>query len=145
MTKHTSQVPESPRHTPLPIAPFPYPLQANEAPTTGSIVIGFVREDMWIFDPTQSECGRFPESPPYYGLTDKNVLHLKRLNELLENATYAATDAGALAIQEAFGITDGGFAGIFFSDPEHSKRIALSLAEYLMAQHAMGLIDNDAS
>lgn len=41
---------------------------------------GFEFEDMFITDPTVSECGRFPMSPAYYGLTEVEAAELMQLN-----------------------------------------------------------------
>lgn len=46
---------------------------------------GFEFEDMFITDPTVSECGRFPVSPDYYGLTTNEIGTLLHLNAELQH------------------------------------------------------------
>jgi len=64
---------------------FPYPLTVGEHPETGDPVIGFVHEDMFIFDAFSSDCGRFPAPPQEYGLTREEANTLVGINESLKD------------------------------------------------------------
>lgn len=52
----------------------------------GNPAYGFEFADMWITDPTISECGRFSVAPCYYALTQQQADELQKLNEGLRNA-----------------------------------------------------------
>jgi hypothetical protein len=47
----------------------------------GGQVYGYVINDMVIYNPRVSSCGRFDVQPSMYGLTDSEVRDLELLNE----------------------------------------------------------------
>lgn len=58
-----------------------------------------------------------------------------------EDAVQAALNAGCLAIQKTLDITDGGFAGIYFSDDSLVTNLKESIAE-LLAKYAVAEFDH---
>ena len=115
---------------------FSHPLVKGEDASTGTPVFGFEVNDMFIHDPSLSECGRFSVDPSEtYGITAEDAKELNRLNELLTAATEAALNAGCLHIQEALGIESGDLAGMHFPGTQASAPVARALMDYLMAEY----------
>jgi hypothetical protein len=112
---------------------FPYPLKTGQGPD-GQTVIGFTHRDMFIFDPTMSDCGRFKNDPSYYGLNWQETLLLAAANRLVEVSAEEALNAGCRLVQDTFGITDGGFAGVYFSGDEFRDQLQWQFAGYIAAQ-----------
>lgn len=48
---------------------------------------------------------------------------LAYLQEVVEDAVEDAINAGCRRIQDYLGVTDGGFAGVYFSGLEHRKKL----------------------
>lgn len=114
---------------------FPYQVYVGEHPETGAPVIGFTYGDMFIFDPTISECGRFAIDPKYYGLTTEEADLLAQANKAIDDATDKALNEACYDIQTALGVDDGGFAGMYFSDDAMWKHwVQQALAGYIAAQ-----------
>lgn len=94
----------------------------------------FTYEDFGIHNPFLSECGRFTVEPKDYGLTQDQATWFLALNDALEVATNDALNAGCLALQKAAGVTDGGFAGIYFSGDESRALVRGTLCRYMVAE-----------
>lgn len=115
-------------------------------------VLGFSVADMFIYEPFISTCGRFKVEDPAeaYGLSVDDVAEQTRLNKALTAAIAAtqglagdeALDAGCLIIQQALGVTDGGFAGIHFSGYDHNADIRFSLQAYMLAEMAHNAVED---
>jgi hypothetical protein len=104
----------------------------------GVACIGFTDEasGVWISDPRKSTCGRFEADPVKdYGLTKEQVVDLLALNDSVEEAVEAALHAGCAEIQALLQVTDGGFAGIYFSGPEHREVMAKIFADYGLSEY----------
>lgn len=87
---------------------FSVPVCLGADPTTNRARFGFSINDMFIFDPTVSECGRFEVRPDdAYGLSETDVSQLAELNRLLDVATHAAVEAGHEAVRKALGLPPG--------------------------------------
>jgi hypothetical protein len=56
----------------------------------------------------------------------------RKFLDLLEDVKHAF----ALTVQNAIGQTDGGIAGVHFSDDDNSARLALALRQYLKDEAA---------
>jgi hypothetical protein len=65
----------------------------------------------------------------------------RALDQGAEDAVQAALNTGCLAIQKALGITEGGFAGIYFSDDSLVTNLKESIAE-LLAKYAVAEFDH---
>ncbi|MAY34740.1 MAG: hypothetical protein CMN84_01435 [Spongiibacteraceae bacterium] len=110
-------------------------LKIDTDPTTNLAVFGIEVNDFFITDPSLSECGRFNVDPQAtYGVPADWANALRWLNKTLEQACEDAINAGCLHIQNQLGITDGGFAGIFFSDNDNREGLQIVLAHYLYEQ-----------
>ena len=95
-------------------------------------VVGIEVDDMFIFEPHESPCGRFVVDPAEaYGLSPEQAGTLVSLNNQIHEATQAAIDAGCLSIQEHLGIESGDQAGVIFSEDDIVNNIGLSMATYL--------------
>lgn len=115
---------------------FNKPLSAGVNPITDAPVIGIVVNDMHIFDPFQSECGRFEVDPvSAYGLTIEDAHALRELNKLVENATQAALSAGCRHVQETLGIPSGDVAGLFFDSGNEHHQVANAMAQYILEEY----------
>jgi len=57
--------------------------------------------------------------------------------KLIDDATQAALNAGCLAIQNAIGQTDGGVAGVVFSDDEFEQLLKTKFRAYLETERWM--------
>lgn len=111
---------------------FSVSLQQGEHPETGLAVFGFEYEGMFIHDPFSSECGRFEVDPPEaYAITWEDAEALKKLNQVLADATEAAINAACKTFQDAVGITSGDVAGLFFSDKDAARGFSKSVADYI--------------
>jgi hypothetical protein len=88
---------------------FPVPLQIGEDPSDGTIVLGFIYEDTFVFDPHMSSCSRFEVDPSEtYGLSKEAAEGLAEMNRHLYSASdevskHAASRA-QLAIQMGLGL-----------------------------------------
>lgn len=117
---------------------FPYPVELGTDPTDGTPKMGYVINDMFIHEPTVSECGRFEVDPQEaYGLSPGDVEALARLNQALVKAAERALNEGAREIQDALGVTTGDFAGMHFSDGAQQAAIRAILAQYMAAEIQM--------
>jgi len=100
----------------------------------GLLVSGLAPAAVFIRDPFGADREAFGgNTPESLGVTLADDAELKRLNEALDTAVDSALDAGCLAIQEALGETDGGFAGMYFSG-DAGAAVRDVLANYLVAQ-----------
>ncbi len=136
IAKHEKEAPANIEPAALGKGPFPYRLTVGEDARSGEIKIGFSRRGMWTFDPLISDCGRFKVDASEYGLTTREAKYLTELNALLDAAAEDAINAGCLQIQQRLGETDGGFAGLFFSDSDNRREIQRVLARYLLEQRS---------
>lgn len=66
-------------------------------------------------------------------VSPEDAAEIKNLHTALERSVQDALDAGCLAIQEALGVKDGGFAALFFSG-SGKDGVKNALTEYLVAQ-----------
>lgn len=118
---------------------FEFNLQAGEDASTGLPVLGFEHDDMFIYDPFLSECGRFAVDPvETYQVSLEDAQELARLNKLIDSATQAALNAGCLAIQTALHIPTGDVAGAHFSSSDQVRPVAQAMVSYLLAEYADG-------
>lgn len=114
---------------------FEKPIKLGADPRTDLPVFGFAINHMFIHDPYISECGRFDVDPQQvYGISKEDAQNLKNLNQLVEDATQAALNAGCMAIQTAMGVMSGDVAGVHFSGPEQTAPVALAMAEYMLSE-----------
>ena len=114
---------------------FSIPLVQAEDPCTDLAVFGFEHEDMFIYDPYLTECGRFECDPTeLYGISKEDADQLVQLNRVLATATEAAVNAGCQSVQGALGINSGGVAGAFFSDDDSTRAFSKGVADYLQAE-----------
>lgn len=110
-------------------------LKIDTDSTTNLAVFGIVVNDFFITDPSLSECGRFKVDPQAtYDVPAEWSNALCWLNKTLDQACEDAINAGCLHIQNQLNVTDGGFAGIFFSDNDNREGLQIVLAHYLYEQ-----------
>lgn len=120
---------------------FPYNLVTGEDDSIGRRFwyVGFAHDGMFIHNPRLSSCGRFEAKPKDYGLTDEQADILAEVNKSVQRAAAAALNAGCSEVQAALGVTDGGFAALFFSgEVEIHAAFQLFFAEYAAAQINFG-------
>jgi hypothetical protein len=90
---------------------FPVALQLGEDPSSGDVVLGFVHDDMFVFDPHSSSCGRFQVDPTEtYGIPAETAENLAALNRLLhttaENTALLALTGACTAVQLGVDLPD---------------------------------------
>lgn len=119
---------------------FPYPLVAPQMGDVGNgldnLDIGFLQEksDVIITNPLKSSCGRFEVDPQEeYGLSPDNVKDLAAINKQVRQAAEDAVNAGCISLQDHLGVTDGGFAGVFFSG-SGMEELRIIFAQYAAAE-----------
>lgn len=111
-------------------------------PSNGMPVIGISVNDTFVFDTFKSECGRFLVDPTVaYGLDKQEALWITYLNSAIEKAADDALNAGCLAVQNTLSVTDGGFAGVYFSDDAVRNSMATVFRAYLRAEQAHGYVE----
>lgn len=111
---------------------FPHPVSLGEDAQTGKPIFGVNVNGYHIVDPTVSECGRFEVDPQEtYGMSEADVAALKGLNNTLEDALQDALNAGCKTIQDALGVEQGDWAGLFFSGDERTKPLKYLLGQYM--------------
>lgn len=91
---------------------FPVPLQIGEDPSDGAVVLGFIYEDTFVFDPFMSSCSRFEVNPTEtYGLPTQAAEGLSAMNRHLYSATDEvskhAVSRAHMAIQMGLGLPAG--------------------------------------
>lgn len=123
---------------------FSTPLVQGEDPSTGCVVFGFESDDMFIFDPYLTECGRFECDPTeLYRVTKEDADNLVTLNKFLLEATEAAINASCKSFQDATGGIPGDSAGVFYSNDDNRRNISKGVADYI--QHELVMAGNDVS
>lgn len=109
---------------------FKYIVSVGVDPTDGRPVIGFTYQEMFIFDPFLSDCGRFQVDPEgQYGLPREQAEHLYFVNKTLPLAADDAIHAGCLRMQTHFDVP-GDVAGIWFSGGAAVFDVQRAFAEY---------------
>ena len=111
------------------------PLEVGVDPETNMPVFGVTVESCFIFDPYISECGRFAAEPEDYGMSDDDAQALLAMNRALADGLEVALAGGCLALHTAMGIGSGDTAGVFFSNDETKRPIAMALQQYLMSEY----------
>lgn len=113
---------------------FPFPLLATRN-AFERWVVSFPYGYMEIDNATVSECGRFPVLPAYYGLTVDDAQFLMTINTMIPEIADRILNEACFDIQTYLGVTDGGFASVFFSgDGAWQEPVEMRLAQYIAAQ-----------
>jgi hypothetical protein len=102
--------------------------------SNGKVVFGIAAKGHEILDPSMDEGLTNSVEPSYYGLTDEQVAFFNKLNQVLDDASEEAQNAGCLAIQRAMGIATGDVAGIHFSRDHECAPIRSALAKCLLTE-----------
>ncbi|ABD72046.1 hypothetical protein Rfer_4360 (plasmid) [Rhodoferax ferrireducens T118] len=97
-------------------------------------VVSFAINDMAIYDPYLSSCGRFVVSPEQYQLTHEQAKALVGLNKAIAQAAEDALNAGCLAIQTFLGVTQGDLASVHFSGNQQRLIIEGIFRDYAMSE-----------
>jgi hypothetical protein len=115
---------------------FPHPLTvATDVLDDDKPYLGIVHEGVAIHDFTVTSCGRFDADPEIdYGMLPEDMKALADLEKVIECAVENALDAGCLTIQKHLGVTDGGFAGVFFSGPEYRQQLLKMFIDYAASE-----------
>lgn len=111
-----------------------FPLDLGMEPHTLFPVFGFVfqQQGTFIYEPMLSSCGRFTVDPTKeYGITQLEADQLRAINTALKKATEDAIQISCKVVQDAFGITAGDRAGVYFSDDERVSAMASQIAQYM--------------
>jgi hypothetical protein len=124
---------------------FPVPLQIGEDPSDGTIVLGFVYDDTFVFDPHMSSCSRFEVNPTEtYGLTKEAAEGLAAMNRHL----YAASDEvskhaacrAQLAVQMGLGLPTN--QAVWPPVDSSARRaVARAIAKEMLAQLGQPVVD----
>lgn len=67
-------------------------------------------------------------------LTPEQIEAVGKMNKTLDDATWEATSAGCLKIQNLLGIDAGDYAGVYFSGDEANEAVRQTMAKYLLAE-----------
>lgn len=117
---------------------FPIPLQIGEDPSDGTVVLGFIHDDTFIFDPFMSSCSRFEVDPKEaYGIPVQAAEGLSAMNRHL----YAAADEVSkhvvsrahLAVQMGVGLSTDP-AGWPSVDMASRHAVARTIAQEMLVQ-----------
>jgi hypothetical protein len=117
---------------------FSRPLLQALDPATGLPVFGFECDEVFVFRPNVSVCGRFTANPQTdYGISLEDARQLVAINNLLDEATQAGLNEMCLKVQQGLGISQGDVAGRYFSGPDNVRAIAQTAADYIQHELAM--------
>lgn len=117
---------------------FALPLEKGEDPSSGQPVVGFSINDMFIFDPYLSECGRFAVDPTVtYGLTKEDADHLVDMNHRLEEATQAALDAGCATLLQTLDLPSEARGDGYFRPDVALYLVAQALRDFLVSEYTV--------
>lgn len=70
------------------------------------------------------------------GVTEEDILQLKQLNDTLDEAIEAASNAAAARVQDSLGVPDGDLAGVFFSCAEVWAPMAEEFSKYIWLEYS---------
>jgi hypothetical protein len=87
-----------------------------------------------ITDLTVDESTMVQVPPEYYGLSQEQVDFFAQLNRTLDDASEAAIDAGAAAVQSALGIDDGEVAVRQFKGNAAATPFRIAVGEHIIAE-----------
>lgn len=110
---------------------------ANKQPELGVSIKGY-----FVTNPFY-DVGMIDEVDPMecWGLTEAQAKFIVTLNEQLAEAAEDAINAGCLRLQNAAGITDGGYAGVHFSGPELRNQLMRIFGEYIASDINASRVD----
>ena len=111
---------------------FPFKLEfstMNEIPE-----IGFSSHGYFVTDPFY-DAGMTSKVDPMecWGVSHAHAKFIVDLNDGLVEAVEDALNAGCFRLQKVAGISDGGYAGVHFSDREVRRKLMEIFAEYITA------------
>jgi len=124
---------------------FPVPLQIGEDPSDGTVVLGFVCDDTFVFDPYMSSCSRFEVNPTEtYGLTKEAADGLAAMNRHLYSASdevskHAASRA-QLAVQRGMGLPT--HPPVWSPVDEARRAVARVIAQEMLAQLGQPVVED---
>lgn len=120
-------------NTPKPAGAIQLPFPLEWASSGGDPEIGVSTRGMFVVNPFTDE-GQTEEVDPleYWGLTPEQAQFIVDINAKLKEAVEDAINAGCLRLQNASGITDGGFAGLYFSGPPSQTKLMEVFAGYIV-------------
>lgn len=102
--------------------------------SNGKVVFGIAAKGHEILDPSMDEGLTSSVEPSYYDLTAEQVAFFNKLNQVLDDASEAAQNAGCLAIHRALGAATGEVVGTPFSRDHECAPIRGALARHLLTE-----------